>query len=177
MRLPAPVSTVLVLTAIVLTVNVFALSGLITSGGLPAGVAHAQEKTPKSDAGTSPALEGADPKENGADGAGMPPGGAMPPDKRPKSKDVVGNYTLTGRNATGSTYKGFVAVSQTGDTYRVVWRIGRQTFVGTGILTGNVFSVAYNGGLAVYQFTSAGVRGRWALINARQISTEDWTRR
>ena len=138
------------------------------------GSALAQENK-EVDGGPPPGIEGGDGKA-APRGAGMPPGGATPPDKRGGTGPIAGSYSLVGRNVNGSSYRGRVAVSQTGETFRVVWRVGSQTFVGTGILTGDVLSVAYNGGLAVYRFSPAGIKGRWATTNARRISTEDWTR-
>lgn len=165
--------------AAALTVAAFALAA-----GATAPAAWAQD-TPKGIEGSTPGLEGgggADPKsvgpgETGPDKAGMPPGGAMPPDKRAAPPVVAGAYSLVGRNLNGSSYTGRVAVTATGETYRVVWRVGTQTFVGVGILTGDILSVAYNGGLAVYRFSPQGIRGRWATTNATRIATEDWTRR
>ena len=52
--------------------------------------------------------------------------------------DPVGRYTVTGSNpgsnpGSNGRYSGTVTVERTGDTFRVTWDIGRQTFVGTGI--------------------------------------------
>ncbi len=138
------------------------------------GSAMAQESK-EVDGGAPPGIEGGD-DTAGPKGAGMPPGAATPPEKRGTGGPIAGSYSLVGRNINGSSYRGRVTVSRTGETFRVVWRVGRQTFVGTGILTGDILSVAYNGGLAVYRFSPAGIKGRWATTNARRISTEDWTR-
>jgi hypothetical protein len=37
-------------------------------------------------------------------------------------------------------------VQKTGDTYLVIWNIGSQTFVGTGVARDNGFSVIYRSG-------------------------------
>jgi hypothetical protein len=47
--------------------------------------------------------------------------------------DPVGRYRVRGTNPNGSAYSGEVRVTRTGDTYRVVWDIGGQTYTGTGI--------------------------------------------
>lgn len=46
----------------------------------------------------------------------------------------VGSFDVEGKNpGSESSYQGGVSVSRTGHTYRVRWRVGRQTFIGTGL--------------------------------------------
>src|SRR5262245_29869592 len=48
--------------------------------------------------------------------------------------DPVGRYSIVGSNpGSGTKYAGTVTVERTGDTFRVTWDIGNQTYVGTGI--------------------------------------------
>ena len=48
--------------------------------------------------------------------------------------DPVGRYSVVGTNpGNKGRYSGTVRVERTGDTFRVTWDIGTQTFVGTGI--------------------------------------------
>jgi hypothetical protein len=95
----------------------------------------------------------------------------------PPMGQITGVWVVTGANGRGQTYRGAAAVRRVGDVYRVVWRIGRSTYWGVGILTGRVFSVGYKGGLAVYQVTPAGMVGRWTTIRGTRILGENWRRR
>lgn len=93
------------------------------------------------------------------------------------AQDITGQYNVTGSNpGGGGSYQGIVTVQQTGETYRVDWRIGSQTFQGYGILDRGTLSVAYNGGLAVYQVDGNGARGIWTTTSGTQLGREDWTR-
>jgi len=48
--------------------------------------------------------------------------------------DPIGKYSIRGTNpGDGKPYSGEVTVTRTGDTYRVVWLIGSDTYTGTGI--------------------------------------------
>lgn len=90
--------------------------------------------------------------------------------------DIQGRYQLVGKNFRGNSYRGFVTVTRTGETYRVFWVIGRQRYTGIGIRHGNMLSVGYNGGLAVYKINGDVLSGTWAPIGSRRTSTEDWRR-
>ena len=90
--------------------------------------------------------------------------------------DLEGRYAVAGVNpGGGSGYDGVVEVFRTGETYRVVWQIGAQSFVGTGILYDGVFSIAYNGGLAVYRPGPGGtLKGQWTLTGEQRLGSETW---
>jgi hypothetical protein len=60
--------------------------------------------------------------------------------------DPVGHYMVRGTNPNGSSYTGEVLVTRTGQTFRVLWRIGRQSFVGTGIAEDETIAVSYQAG-------------------------------
>ncbi len=52
--------------------------------------------------------------------------------------DPTGRYTVRGTNPGDSKpYTGQVLVARTGQTYQVLWSIGGQTYVGTGIASGH----------------------------------------
>ena len=97
--------------------------------------------------------------------------------------DPVGRYTIRGTNpGSGSTYSGEVAVTKTGDTYRVVWNVGGQTYTGTGIGSDNFLAVSYRSGnetgLALYGRKSDGSwQGVWTYAGGNQIGTDLWTPR
>ena len=92
-----------------------------------------------------------------------------------------GRYEVVGSNpGGGSKYSGTVMVERTGETFRVTWDIGNQTFVGTGIGSDKGLAVAYRSGnqtgLAVYGPKDDGWEGVWAFTNGQTIGGETWTR-
>ena len=95
----------------------------------------------------------------------------------------VGSYSVSGTNPSGgSGYSGRVMVERTGDTYRVTWNIGGQTYVGTGIGSRDFLAVSYRSGsesgLALYAQQSDGSwQGVWTYANARTIGSERWNPR
>lgn len=95
--------------------------------------------------------------------------------------DVSGAYRVQGTNpGGGGDYQGDVLVRKVGDVYQVVWVIGGQRHVGTGLLSDGVLSVAYqqsnrSAGVAVYRQDADGVlRGRWTPIGGTAAGTESW---
>ena len=69
--------------------------------------------------------------------------------------EPAGRYSVVGSNpGGGARYQGTVTVEPTGETFRVTWDIGGQTFVGTGIGTNRGIAVSYRSGnqtgLAIY---------------------------
>ena len=96
--------------------------------------------------------------------------------------EPVGRYSVAGSNpGGGSRYSGTVTVERTGDTYRVTWDIGGQTFVGTGIGNAEGLAVAYRSGnqtgIAIYASKGNGWEGVWTYTGGRDIGGEAWTRR
>ena len=96
--------------------------------------------------------------------------------------DPAGRYSLRGTNpGSGSAYSGTVVVERTGDTFRVTWDVGRQTFVGTGIGTSDGLAVSYRSGnqtgLAIYGPKGPNWEGVWTYTGGQQVGTEVWTRR
>ena len=95
--------------------------------------------------------------------------------------DPVGRYSVAGSNPGGKgRYAGTVTVEKTGDTYRVTWDIGSQTFVGTGIGSEKGFAVTYRSGaqtgLAIYGATGNNWEGVWTYTGGKDIGGEAWTR-
>jgi hypothetical protein len=96
--------------------------------------------------------------------------------------DPVGRYGVVGSNpGNGTKYAGTVTVERTGDTYRVTWDIGSQTYVGTGIGSSEGFAVAYRSGsqtgIAIYGAKGEDWEGVWTYTGGRDIGGEAWTRR
>lgn len=97
--------------------------------------------------------------------------------------DVVieGNYHATGVNPDGGRYEAVVAVSKSGQTYKVAWAVGDQQYVGTGILQGDAFAVVWVGGndlppgLIVYKVNADRTfEGTYAYFGGTQLAFETW---
>ncbi|MBL8839172.1 MAG: hypothetical protein JNL66_23155 [Alphaproteobacteria bacterium] len=103
--------------------------------------------------------------------------GAMMVVALPALAQPVGTFDVAGPN-----YQGAVTVTQTGQTFNVLWTVGTQRFQGVGIFVNGVLSVGYSGegntGVAVYREVQSGVwEGPWAFVGQATASTERWTRR
>ncbi len=98
--------------------------------------------------------------------------------------DPAGTYDVEGSApGGGATYRGSVEVTQTGETYRVIWTIGHETWTGTAIGNDNVLSVVYASadsaqtGLAVYSREQGGDwAGLWTPSDGTTLGKERWRR-
>ncbi|MBI1209321.1 MAG: hypothetical protein GC191_18810 [Azospirillum sp.] len=92
-------------------------------------------------------------------------------------------YDLVGTNPGSSAvgYRGTVTLTVKGQVLTVVWKIGTDTSVGTGIANGNTLAVGYPGpnepGVALYTRnpTSGVVNGYWVPGGGTAVGTETWT--
>lgn len=97
--------------------------------------------------------------------------------------DPVGHYAVAGANPGGDgKYSGEVTVEKTGDTYKVVWHVGDDTFIGTGIGAKDFIAISYKSGkdtgLALYAEQSDGSwEGYWTYAGGTQIGTERWIKK
>ena len=96
--------------------------------------------------------------------------------------DPAGTYSVIGSNPGGrGRYSGTVTVERTGDTFRVTWDIGNQTYVGTGIGSEKGIAVTYRSGnqtgLAIYGANGNNWEGVWTYTGGREVGGEAWTRR
>jgi hypothetical protein len=96
--------------------------------------------------------------------------------------DPTGHYLIEGANPGGKgSYAGTVDVTRTGDTLRIVWTIGNQRYVGTGIGTSSGIAVSYRSGndtgLAIYSEEGKDWSGVWTYAGATQLGTERWVRK
>jgi len=95
--------------------------------------------------------------------------------------DPVGTYGVSGTNPNdGSTYSGAVRVERTNETYRVVWTIGGQRYVGTAIGNDQFLAVSYRSGnetgLALYGRDGDGWKGIWTYEGGQKLGSEIWQR-
>jgi hypothetical protein len=96
--------------------------------------------------------------------------------------DLIGEYSVVG-NSPGSShrYSGSVTVDRTGDSYHVVWHIGRETYSGTGIGSQDGVAISYRSGnvtgIAIYYPKGDNWEGVWTVAGGRTIGLERWTRR
>ena len=95
--------------------------------------------------------------------------------------DPVGRYSVAGSNPGGKgRYAGTVTVEKTGDTFRVTWDIGSQSFIGTGIGSEKGLAVTYRSGnqtgLAIYGAKGDNWDGVWTYTGGRDVGGEVWTR-
>jgi hypothetical protein len=96
--------------------------------------------------------------------------------------DPAGRYSVVGSNpGDKGRYSGSVEVERTGDTFRVTWDIGGQTFVGTGIGSEKGLAVTYRSGnqtgLAIYGSKGNDWEGVWTFTGGKEVGGEVWTRR
>ena len=94
--------------------------------------------------------------------------------------DPVGSYDVQGQSPDGSKYSGTVTVTQTGQTYRVVWKIGNTRYNGTAIGDKNFLAVSYTSGdqsgLALYGADGGNWKGIWTSAGGTKLGAELWSR-
>jgi len=94
--------------------------------------------------------------------------------------DPVGSYDVQGNNPDGSKYAGTVTVTQTGQTYRVVWKIGSTRYTGTAIGDKDFLAVSYQSGnqsgLALYGADGDDWKGIWTYSGGTSMGAEVWSR-
>ncbi len=95
--------------------------------------------------------------------------------------DPVGRYAVEGKGPDGSSYRGTASIEATGETYRVVWLIGNQKFIGTAVGNDDFFAVAYRSGnstgVAVYGRDGDDWTGAWTYSGGTSIGAERLVRK
>lgn len=96
--------------------------------------------------------------------------------------EFASRYTVEGSSpGGGGKYAGSVTVRKTGEaTYQVVWTIGDQKYVGTGIGSPDGLAVAYKSGsdtgIAIYREGKGGeIDGYWTYAGGKAIGQESWS--
>ncbi len=95
--------------------------------------------------------------------------------------DPVGRYVVHGTNpGGGGEYSGTATVEKTGDTYKVVWKVGGQTYIGTGVGDHGFMAISYKSGndtgLALYGEDGDGWKGVWTYQKGTTLGGEVWAR-
>jgi hypothetical protein len=91
-------------------------------------------------------------------------------------------FAVEGTNPNeGSAYTGSLKLARKGDSYDVVWKIGKDTYYGVGIRQGDVFVVGWgvardNIGVVAYKFDMEHATGRWALPGGATLGIENLKR-
>lgn len=95
-----------------------------------------------------------------------------------------GRYRVTG-NVPGqsNSYEGIALIKKTGETYTILWQIGDVAYLGTGILTAGVLSVAFaplnaraGPGVASLRISGESVSGgAWTTLGTEVVAHEQWT--
>ena len=98
------------------------------------------------------------------------------------SKDIAGNYDVTGTNFDGSAYKGTVVIEKSGNGYTLAWETGPTSSTGAGTLSGDTFTVRWtdgeNSGDVTYTLQADGsLVGTWTADGIDGQGTETLTPR
>jgi hypothetical protein len=94
--------------------------------------------------------------------------------------DPVGAYDVQGSSPDGSKYTGTATVTKTGETFKVIWVIGSDTYTGTAIGNKDFMAISYvsgsETGLALYGEDGGNWKGVWTYAGGTSMGTELWKR-
>ena len=94
--------------------------------------------------------------------------------------DPLGTYDVQGTSPDGSKYSGTVTVTQTGQTFKVIWLIGSDKYTGTAIGDKDFLAISYvsggDSGLALYGADGGNWKGIWTYAGGTTMGTEIWKR-
>ena len=91
--------------------------------------------------------------------------------------DPTGSWKVSGKGPDGAAYAGTATIAKTGDTYRIVWKLGGDPITGTGVGDDRFFAVGYGsgpdeGGVAVYARDGDGWKGIWTYYGGKKVGIE-----
>lgn len=94
----------------------------------------------------------------------------------------AGTYAVKGKEgASGGGYSGASSLTQTGEnTWRIVWKIGNQTWNGYGIGDGKIIALNFSGNgqsgvmLLVAKDDNSGYDAAWAYSGDKTVGYEEW---
>ena len=95
--------------------------------------------------------------------------------------DFASSYSVVGDNPGGGQYTGKVTVKRTGPaTYQIVWTVGGEKYVGTGIGGVDGLAVSYKAGastgVAILGAGAGGeINGVWTYAGGTEVGKETWT--
>jgi hypothetical protein len=96
---------------------------------------------------------------------------------------IVGQYEVQGRSiGQQQPYRGIATVEKAGAAYKVTWQVGRDRYIGTGLLDGDAFAVVYGSvgnsvspGLVLYRIQPDGsLLGAYTSLGATASAPEAW---
>ena len=92
------------------------------------------------------------------------PSAPPPPRQEALADTLPGKYSVSGTNPNGSSYSGEVTIRHDRGTYYFNWRVGRDTFRGSGKLNGRMLTINWGqSSPVIYHVANDGVlRGKWA---------------
>jgi len=92
---------------------------------------------------------------------------------------LVGSYDIKGINPNGAKYKGKLTIRKVIDAYEVKWQVGEGSYDGTGLVDGDILSVAFANddrtmfGIVVYKIsTKEWLNGVWVIHPDNKTGTE-----
>lgn len=93
----------------------------------------------------------------------------------------LGDWLCVGNNAGDNRqYKGYVSVISSGETYTVMWRFGKNTYIGTGLEVDDSFAVTFTQpnsqvvGLLLLKKKGETWDGRWTQMGKKSAGNESW---
>jgi hypothetical protein len=93
---------------------------------------------------------------------------------------IEGVHAVKGLNPDGTSYRGSLTITKTGDTYQLQWEILGRTIKGVGIKVDNALFVAsvYDGSFGVVSYTFEGSRakGVWTTGGESKLGSETLSR-
>jgi len=79
------------------------------------------------------------------------------------AQSISGNYRAEGRNPDGSAYRGVASIREEGAMVYIAWRVGNQSYNGTGTRNGDVIRVDWgsNYPIVYVRMPSGELHGTW----------------
>jgi len=93
---------------------------------------------------------------------------------RASSRELEGEYSITGTNTDGSTYEGKLNILATGEAWSAQWLTGGGEVYGSGMVADNVLVLGYGNeeglGVAVYEIKASKLDGIWMFAEYAGMS-------
>jgi hypothetical protein len=97
----------------------------------------------------------------------------------PAWADPSGTYSVSGSNPDGgASYEGTVTITKTGDTFKIVWKIGDTSTTGTAVGNDEILSIGYASGakpgVGLYVKQDGKWKGVWSYLGQTSVGQESW---